>query len=82
MKANADRRRQDLSFAVGVQVLLSPMNLKLKKAAAGAQELMPGWLGLGLFCVQRQVNAVAYELGSSLPESMRVHPVVRVSIQY
>lgn len=57
----ADLKRQDVSFAVGDEVLLSTANLKLRiPPAANDRKLMPKFVGP--FKVKKQINAhaVAY----------------------
>jgi Integrase zinc binding domain/Chromo (CHRromatin Organisation MOdifier) domain len=74
MKIQADKKRQDVTFAVGDEVLLSTKNLKLKSDAP--RKLLPRFIGpykvLGL------IGKVAYKL--ELPEQMRVHNVFHVSL--
>jgi RNase H-like domain found in reverse transcriptase/Integrase zinc binding domain/Chromo (CHRromatin Organisation MOdifier) domain len=74
MKIQSDKRRQDVSFAVGDMVLLSTKNLKLKGTTP--RKLLPRYIGpykvLGL------IGKVAYKL--ELPEQMRVHNVFHASL--
>jgi transposase InsO family protein len=73
-KSYADRKRRELEFAVGDEVLLSTKNLRLK--TPGCRKLMPLWVGP--FAVLEKVGAVAYRL--ELPEALTVHPVFHVSL--
>lgn len=75
-KKYVDRHRRDASFSVGDSVLLSTVNLDLKKLGA-SRKLQPRWIGP--FTVLRVINPVAYEL-SLPPQYKRVHPVFHVSL--
>lgn len=72
-KSYADAHRTDISFKVGDQVLLSTTNLTPK---TGNRKLYPRFLGP--FPVTHVVNDVAYRL--ELPPSMKIHPVLHVSL--
>jgi hypothetical protein len=74
MKSQADKRRQDVSFAVGDSVLLATKNLKLK--GDKPRKLLPRYIGP--FKVLQTVGKVAYKL--DLPAQMRVHNVFHVSL--
>jgi Chromo (CHRromatin Organisation MOdifier) domain len=73
-KAFADRKRQDVSYPLGMEVLLSTKNIKLK--SPGTRKLLPKWIGP--FKIIKKVGAVAYKL--ELPESMKIHDVFHVSL--
>jgi hypothetical protein len=71
----ANKRRRDLQFEVGDEVLLSTANIVIK--TPGTQKLLPRFIGP--FKVLQKVGKVAYKL--QLPQSMsRVHPVFHVSL--
>jgi hypothetical protein len=57
-KSYADTKRRKISFDVGIQVLLSTSNIKLKML--GARKLLPRWIGP--FKVLKRVGKVAYKL--------------------
>jgi hypothetical protein len=73
-KAYADKHRQNISFPVGSQVLLSTKNMKLK--SSGSRKLLPRFVGP--FTIKQQVNNVAYKL--DLPKTLKIHPVFHVSL--
>ena len=73
-KSYADKRRRELEFQVGDQVLLATKNLPLQVAAGGSRKLGP--LYCGPFTVLEKYTA-AYRL--QLPPHMRIHPVFHVS---
>jgi hypothetical protein len=71
----ANKRRQDLQFEVGDEVLLSTANIVIK--TPGTQKLLPRFIGP--LKVLQKVGKVAYKL--QLPQSMsRAHPVFHVSL--
>jgi hypothetical protein len=74
MKTQADKRRKDISFVIGDQVLLATKNLKLK--ADLPRKLWPRYIGP--FTVVQCVGKVAYKI--DLPETMKVHNVFHVSL--
>jgi hypothetical protein len=74
MKSQADKRRQDVTFAVGDSVLLATKNLKLK--GDSPRKLLPRYIGP--FKVLQTVGKVSYKI--ALPEQMRVHNVFHVSL--
>ena len=65
----ANRRRRDLSFEVGEEVMLSTANLPKTTG------LQPRWIGP--FTVQQVVSQNAYQL--ELPAVMKIHPTINVS---
>ena len=71
-KAYADTKRQDVTFIVGDQVLLSTENLRLQ----GSRKLLPRFVGP--FTVTKVVGKHAYQL--ELPPHMRIHSVMHVSL--
>ena len=75
MKKNADLKRRELQFEVGMKVLLSTKNLKL--AIAGAPEFKAKFIGP--YEILQRVGTVAYKL--KLPDTMsRIHPIFHVSL--
>jgi hypothetical protein len=72
-KALADKRRTDVTYAVGDQVLLHTKNLKCKE---GVRKLMPRWVGP--FPITQLVGPVAARL--QLPAQWRIHSVFHVSL--
>ena len=73
-KKYADRRRRDVEFQVGDEVLLSTKTLPVVVAAGGSPKLGP--LYCGPFAVLEK-QRTAYKL--DLPPHMKVHPVFHVS---
>ena len=73
-KDYADRRRREVEFQVGDQVLLSTRNLPVQVAAGGSRKLGP--LYCGPFTVLEKYTA-AYKL--KLPPHMKIHPIFHVS---
>ncbi len=65
----ANRRRRDLSFQVGEEVMLSTANLPKVTG------LQPRWVGP--FKIKKVISANAYRL--ELPANMKIHPVINVS---
>ena len=73
-KEYADRRRRDVEFQVGDEVLLSTKTLPVRVAARGSQKLGP--LYCGPFRILEKYT-VAYRL--ELPQHMQIHPVFHIS---
>jgi hypothetical protein len=73
-KANADKKRKDITHKVGDYVLLSTKNLRLKKS--GSRKLLPRYIGP--FPITKVVNRVTYEL--HLPAMLKCHNVFHVSL--
>ena len=71
-KAQANKKRSDISFNVGEQVLLSTKNIDL----FGVKKLLPKYIGP--FKVLKKVGTVAYRI--NLPEHFRIHDVFHVSL--
>ena len=74
-KKYADRKRRDVNFSVGTQVLLSTRNLHLKHP--GSAKLLPKYIGP--FPVIEKIGKVAYRLKLT-PELQRLHDVFHVSV--
>ena len=74
MKEQSDRKRRDLRFSTGDQVLLSTEHLNLKNAPV--QKLKRRFVGP--FFVVRRVGPVAYEL--ELLETWKIHNVFHISL--
>ena len=77
-KLYADRKRRDVSFAVGDSVLLSTRNITMRMTGdrSSTPKLFPKFIGP--FPIVKRVGPVAYKL--TLPESMRIHNVFHVSL--
>lgn len=74
MKSQADKRRRDLYFSVGDEVLLSSKNMRIR---TGTRKFLPKFLGP--FQVDKRIGDLAYRL--ALPPSMgRTHNVFHVSL--
>ena len=72
-KQYADKRRRDVEFQVGDEVLLATKTLLVVVAARGSSKLGP------LYCGPFEVvenNRTAYKL--NLPPHMKMHPVFHV----
>ena len=74
-KAFADKKRVEMTYAVGDQVLLSTKNLILKHAER-SRKLTPRWVGP--FTVVQKVGSLAYKL--EMNPGWRIHPVFHVSL--
>ena len=73
-KKYTDKRRRDVEFQVGDEVLLSTKTLPVVVAAGGSSKLGPFYYGP--FVVPEK-NRTAYKL--DLPPHMKVHPVFHIS---
>ena len=73
-KPFVDKKRCEISFEVGMQVLLSTSNIKLK--TLGSRKLLPRWIGP--FKIVIRVDKVAYKL--DLLDTLKIHPVFHVSL--
>lgn len=74
-KHYADKKRREVVFAVGDQVMLDTRNIR--KRTPGQQKLMPKYIGP--FTVLQTCGPVAYKL--KLPDTMqRMHPVFHASL--
>jgi hypothetical protein len=73
-REQTNRKRREVSYAVGQEVLLSTRNIELK--APGAEKLMPKWIGP--FPITQLVGPVAVKL--TLPPHMQVHNVFHVNL--
>ena len=74
MKAIADKRRADVQFEVGQEVLLNTKNLTFK--GPNCRKFLPRWVGP--YIVQEKCGPAAYRL--DLLSSARIHPVFHVSL--
>ena len=73
-KSSVDKKRRETSFEVGMQVLLSISDIKLK--TLGSRKLLPRWIGP--FKIVLRIGKVVYK--SDLPDTMKIHPVFHVSL--
>ena len=73
-KEYANRRRRDVEFQVGDEVLLSTRTLPVKVATGGSKYLGPLYCGPFKILVK---YTSAYHL--ELPQHMQIHPVFDVS---
>jgi len=71
-KQFADRKRRELEFSEGEEVLLSTRNLTLPGPAA---KLQPKWIGP--YKIEKKIGNLAYKL--EIPADWRVHDVFHVS---
>ena len=74
MKTQSDKRRRELRFSVGEQVLLSTEHLQQKNAPIRKFKKR----FVGPFFVVRQVGPVVYEL--KLPDTWKIHNVFHISL--
>jgi hypothetical protein len=73
-KFYADKNRQEVSFEVDQQVLVSTANIKLK--VPGVRKLLPRWIGP--FRVVQRIGVVAYHV--HLSDTFKIHDVFHVSL--
>ena len=73
-KYYADKKRHEISFEVGMQVLLSTSNIKLK--TLGSKKLLPRWIGP--FKKVLRMGKVAYKL--DLVDTMKIHLIFDASL--
>ena len=79
MLQQANKKRRDVQFAVGDEVMLSTKNLRILGDAGGPlarRKLLPRFIGP--FTVQARINSVAYRI--HLPEQLKCHPTFHVSL--
>lgn len=72
MTKTENKKRRNVTYTDGQQVLLSTKNLPLK----GSKKLVPKWIGP--FPIERMIHPVAARL--TLPEGYRFHNVFHVSL--
>ena len=74
---NANKKKCDIKYKIGDQVLLSTANLNL---ASQVQRLSRKFQVrfIGLYLIKEQVSTVSYRL--TLPATLRIHPVFHVSL--
>ena len=73
-KAHANKKRREVSYDIGDQLLLSTKNIKLKTLRA--RKLLPKWIGP--FRVVKRIGEVAYKV--ELLDTMQMHDVFHVSL--
>lgn len=76
MKTYADRKRADVSFEVGDQVLVKLQPYRQNYVALRKNQKL-GMRYLGPFKVTEKIGKVAYRL--QLPESARIHAMFHIS---
>jgi hypothetical protein len=69
-----NKKRLEIFFDVGIQVLLSTSNIKLK--TLGKMKLLPRWIGP--FKIMERVDNIAYKL--KLLDTLKTHFVFHVSL--
>jgi hypothetical protein len=72
---HADKRRREMRFEIGDEVLLSTAHLKLIDGSDRTAKFTYKYIGP--FKIKRVVNDNAYEL--DLPSQLQIHPVLNVS---
>eukprot|EP00798_Chlamydomonas_sp_ICE-L_P006677 gene6677-biopygen1870 len=84
-KANYDKRRREVTFSVGEQVLLSTRNMKFK--ATGKPKFVPRWVGphtiSGVVGPRDEVTQDVRQVTAcrlDLPKMMKLHPVFHVGL--
>lgn len=73
-KYYADRQRQEVSYEVDQQVLVSTSNIMLR--VIGARKLLPRQIGL--FWITKRIGVVAYCV--QLPSTFKIHSVFHMSL--
>jgi Chromo (CHRromatin Organisation MOdifier) domain len=74
MSVNANRKRRDVSYQVGDEVMLNTKNIRIK--AVGTPKLLPRWVGP--FKVAAEISKVALKL--DLPPQWKIHDTFHVSL--
>ena len=74
LKSQADKRRRNLQFSVGDEVLLSSKNMRIR---TGTRKFLPKFLGP--FQVVKRIGDLAYRLALH-PSMGRTHDVFHVSL--
>jgi hypothetical protein len=72
-KANADKSRRNVEFAVGDEVLISTANLYIQ--TGGTRKLLPRFIGP--YPITRVINSNAYKI--QLPDELKCHNVFNIS---
>lgn len=76
MKANADKKRSNVSLEIGDQVLVKLQPYRQSSVALRKNNKL-GMRYFGPFSIIDKIGAVAYKL--QLPEAARIHPIFHVS---
>jgi hypothetical protein len=71
---HANKKRRDVSYRLGDEVMLSTVNIKLR--AVGSPKLLPRWIGP--FTITKLVSPLACKL--RLPDEWHIHDVFHVSL--